>query len=679
MVIGVMKNRCVIPARYARCAALALALALSAPAAAQSMDYAALEQLFGEPVTMSATGSPQRAADAPTDLTILSADDIRRSGARDIPGILRHVGGIDTVQWTANASGVSIRGYNQAYTSQTLVLVDGRQVYPDFFALVPWGALPVELSDIRQIEVVKGPSTALFSLNAVSGVVNIITKNPRYEQGNDVSVRTGTQGLAEITGGAGFDLGGIGALRLSGGYFTGSEFDTPKPSGMTPMTRRENYRAAVAANAVFPLGAATELSVEGGHTHISVNDVMPGLMMQVSRNESNSARVQLLADTPAGLVRLAAYGNWVNWRGVSNSIFALDYGNRIIDALAEDVFGIGTGHTFRLAVEYRHNEVNTAPVRGGHVFYDMVSGSAMWNWQISPELSLTSALRFDHVMLGRRGALPPDYPFANANWNRDIDAFDFNNGLVWQASENDTLRLIAGRAVRLPNFVESGAISIGAGGLNMTGDPAIDPTVVTDYEIAWSHRLPDWNARLSVTAFHQHSRDMTSLAGDYTVTAGGIYFLSANIGSSDANGVELNLGGMFGDAWRWSVAYRAEYIDDNFTMPLAYVSDQVDYEKTTPKHLVKANLGWAADGWETDIYAIFQSRTCGMETVSAGFNVAAGAEIPAYVTADARVAYRLTGWATIAVSGQNLLQHTQRQSSGAEIERSVFITLTLEG
>jgi len=68
------------------------------PLRAQSMDYGSLEQLFGEPVTTSATGSPQRVTEVPANMTIITADEIRRSGARDIPGVLRHVAGVDVMQ-----------------------------------------------------------------------------------------------------------------------------------------------------------------------------------------------------------------------------------------------------------------------------------------------------------------------------------------------------------------------------------------------------------------------------------------------------------------------------------------------------------------------------------------------------------------------------------------------------
>ena len=81
--------------------AAGVTLACAMPAAAQSIDYGALEELFSEPVTTSATGSPQRAPEAPADMQIISQEDIRRSGAFDLPTIISRVAG-PAKRWGVN-------------------------------------------------------------------------------------------------------------------------------------------------------------------------------------------------------------------------------------------------------------------------------------------------------------------------------------------------------------------------------------------------------------------------------------------------------------------------------------------------------------------------------------------------------------------------------------------------
>jgi iron complex outermembrane receptor protein len=196
---------------------------------------------------------------------------------------------------------------------------------------------------------------------------------------------------------------------------------------------------------------------------------------------------------------------------------------------------------------------------------------------------------------------------------------------------------------------------------------------VTNYELAWDRDLPTFDIHLQISAFHQQTDNLISLAGNFIATPTGFYVTSANIGSSNANGVELSAKGALDDAWRWSFSYRAEFVDDDF-LPFAKGGvDVADYEHTTPKHLIKAGLGWARGDWEVDTYLDYQSSTEGLRFLGLG---TALVPVGAYVSLDGRVAYRLTDWATIAVSGQNLLQSPQQQTSGPAVERRIFATLS---
>ena len=127
----------------------ALGLATAATSAhAQSIDYGIMQDMFGEAVTTSANGSPQRSSDVPLDMTIITSEEIARYPAREIPDILRHYAGISVHQNTSSEYSVGIRGYNTASNERILVLVNGRQVFEDYFGLVNWSAIPVELSDM---------------------------------------------------------------------------------------------------------------------------------------------------------------------------------------------------------------------------------------------------------------------------------------------------------------------------------------------------------------------------------------------------------------------------------------------------------------------------------------------------------------------------------------------------
>jgi outer membrane receptor for ferrienterochelin and colicins len=81
-------------------AALAASIAWQAGASAQTLDYTAMSDLFGEAVTAGATGAPQRASDVPATMVIITGEDIRRFPERDIPGILRHYAGMDVTRYS---------------------------------------------------------------------------------------------------------------------------------------------------------------------------------------------------------------------------------------------------------------------------------------------------------------------------------------------------------------------------------------------------------------------------------------------------------------------------------------------------------------------------------------------------------------------------------------------------
>ena len=106
---------------------------------------------------------------------VISPEDIRRSGATNIPDLLRMVPGMDVSQINGNTWAISARGFNGRFSNELLVLVDGRPVYTQTFGGVFWDVLDLPLEDIQRIEVIRGPGGSVWGANAVNGVINIIT------------------------------------------------------------------------------------------------------------------------------------------------------------------------------------------------------------------------------------------------------------------------------------------------------------------------------------------------------------------------------------------------------------------------------------------------------------------------------------------------------------------------
>lgn len=159
----------------------------------------------------------QPISQAPSNVYVLTDEDIRHSGATDIPTLLRRIPGLEVMQTTGADFNVSVRGDNQLNANKLLVMVDGRSIYVDMQGGLFWKNLPVTLPEIKRIEVLKGPASVIYGFNAFDGVINIITKSPEEMKGTTVQVgggELGTISSAAIHAGTQGKLG----YRLSVGH-----------------------------------------------------------------------------------------------------------------------------------------------------------------------------------------------------------------------------------------------------------------------------------------------------------------------------------------------------------------------------------------------------------------------------------------------------------------------------
>jgi outer membrane receptor for ferrienterochelin and colicins len=350
------------------------ALSMAATAAhAQSIDYGAMQQLFNEPVTTSATGSPQRSTEVPVAMDIISADDIKRSGAVDLPTILSRVAGLDVLNWGAAASDVSVRGYDQAMSPRLLVLINGRQVYLDHYGYTAWATLPVQLSEIRQIEVVKGPNSALFGFNAVGGVINIITQNPKFDDTGFATVTGGTNGYGELSIAKSVKLGDRFFARLSAGAAQMDEYKNTTGVRVQPADRPgpgfgqpRHHHPADRKDRTARRRLVVERPGQRG-----------GLQLHYSPSKyvTTSVKATLASDTKLGLLQASAYETNLTAKQIVVGQSAR-FENKLDVVSVQDLFKIGANHTFRIGGEYRKNQVNTAPLVGGKLSYEVARSRA---------------------------------------------------------------------------------------------------------------------------------------------------------------------------------------------------------------------------------------------------------------------------------------------------------------
>src|SRR5215212_4344517 len=217
------------------CAFVACATSVRAQGAAQPAQPAQAtpnqqptdEVRYEEQVVVSASRTEQELVNAPAAISVISAETIQNSPATNVGDLLRAVPGLNVSQISARDINLTTRGATSTLSTSQLALVDGRSIYLDFFGMVMWDLVPTNPDDIKQIEVIRGPASAVWGANAMSGVVNVITRTPR-------ELATGHPNALTIGVGT-FDTSAQGVDRDAGSlfYVNGSHAGVPPRSWPT--------------------------------------------------------------------------------------------------------------------------------------------------------------------------------------------------------------------------------------------------------------------------------------------------------------------------------------------------------------------------------------------------------------------------------------------------------------
>jgi iron complex outermembrane receptor protein len=199
-----------------------------------------IEDLMNIEVT-SVSKKEEKLARTAAAIFVITAEDIRRSGATNIPDLLRMVPGLDVAEINGSTWAISSRGFNDQISNKLLVLIDGRTVYSPLFNGVYWDAQEVPLEDIERIEVIRGPGAAIWGANAVNGVINIISKTAWDTQGALITGGGGTHDRAFGTAQYGGTLGGDTAYRVDSNNFSQNHY--PGLDGQNGEDGWDVYRA----------------------------------------------------------------------------------------------------------------------------------------------------------------------------------------------------------------------------------------------------------------------------------------------------------------------------------------------------------------------------------------------------------------------------------------------------
>lgn len=600
---------------------------------------------------------------------------------------MERVPGLDILQTGLNVFEVGVRGYQQPFQPRLLVLVDGRQVFLDDYSRTAWENIPVNVDDIRQIEVVKGASSALFGPNAAGGMINIVTYSPLYDKNNVVSFRGGTQDT--LTGDATTTFGGSwGGTKFTIGGLTAKEFSTFRYPLDQPATRPQHRY--ITNSSVFNIDTGLSAFTEATFSDSAGNtaDEMNGCLMGKQLITTYSVRGGGNWQSPAGLFTL---DNFLNHSYISIDeptdggapyVTTVD----LISSQLRNQFKVGADHTFRASLEFKHKKFKMKGAQllepqSPELSENLYGIGGVWHWDINDKWTLTNALRYGHMDMEETGTLMASSVNTYSDYSHALNGISANSNLVFTPTDMDTLRLGYGRGLQAPSLINSGYSLFQNFGTEdnpylslWEGNPKLKPTVVQDYSFDYTRKLPDLFSFAKLSVFYELNQDLVSpLCEIGTVNIGGTdypYGKSINVGSSKGYGTELQLKGKHPDGYRWDASYSFTRVIDG---PDA--AENMGYQDSAPQHRFRLGLGYTTGNWEIDGFGQYASSTDMFRSPDGGWTWPA-MHAGDYYSFSGRVGYAFDERFTLAVSGRNLNQSILKTSPYPALERQIYLTLT---
>ena len=467
----------------AAAALLGTAIAAPAPAVDRLTDLS-LEELSNIEIT-SASKRAERLSDAPTSVFVITGDDIRRSGATSLPEALRLAPNLQVGRVSTNGWAISSRGFNSSSANKLLVLIDGRSVYSPLFSGVFWDVQDVMLEDVERIEVISGPGGTLWGVNAVNGIVNVITRSASQTQGGLLAAGAGNR-EAQLALRHGGVLGADGHFRVHAKQIERSHTET--------IDGRAVDDASHATHVGFRADwdrPADKVTFQGNAYTGKRNQPLPGSLstgVNFALGTISMSGANLIARWERRLAADASLSAQATYDRVERTVpptFSekLD----IVDVQVQHASRPSPAHALVWGAEYRYamdDVVNSTYVAflPGRVNQAWASLFAQDEITLGPALRLTLGARVERN----------DYTGAE---------FLPNLRLAWNPAPSHLLWGAASRTVRAPSRLDRDVFVPGQPPFLLAGGPDFRSEVAKVYELGYRGQ-PVSEASYSVTAFH---------------------------------------------------------------------------------------------------------------------------------------------------------------------------------
>jgi outer membrane receptor protein involved in Fe transport len=251
---------------------------------------------FTDTVVVSGSKVEEKIIDSPATISVITSDSIAVNPAQNFGDLLRSVPGVNVIQMSARDVNLTSRQATNTLSNSQLALLDGRSIYLDFFGLILWDYVPSNPEEIKQIEVVRGPASAVWGANALTGVVNIITKSPREAKGTYLTLSGGTFDRSCdhcSLDDNGYSFGGSimtaqapndhWSYKLSAGYFDSDPYS--RPTGTIPRIPDPRDSSKFVGGASYPADRAGLGAFENSGTS------QPKVDLRVDNDHDNGSRL----------------------------------------------------------------------------------------------------------------------------------------------------------------------------------------------------------------------------------------------------------------------------------------------------------------------------------------------------------------------------------------------------
>ncbi len=564
------------------------------------------EQLANIPVSI-ATGTAKPVYQSAAVTTVITAEQIRTMGATELSQVLETVPGLHVrIQGITGDAVYSMRGISNDVNAQVLVMLNGTRFSAPFKGGKLSGMeLPVEA--IRQIEVIRGPGSALYGADAFAGVINIITKKAKDIAGTEVGIRGGRWDTQSIWGMHGSEWQGwdIGAtLQYTHNNNDGdrvvssdvqSQFDAKlnthvslAPSEMQTQAERWNAHLNMrrkhwdigfwAFNTVDgglragPGGAIDNQGMFDNENYLadlrySSEDLAENWEFSVHASYLYAnLNVDAHISPEEAVLPINNEGNIDSDKG--NLVFFPD-GMRMRTGIESQIVSFDTSssykgfenHLLKITLGYRYEQTQTEEQR--NFGYSVIDGSenvidgSLTDVTATDFISLPDSYRsIWSVALQDEWQINADWSFTAGirydNYSDFGSTFNPRFALVWDVSEQLNAKLLYGRAYRAPSFVEQKQNS-----QLFRGNPNIQPETIDTVELAFDYR-PISNLRLASNVYYYV---IDNLIGAKTSEMNVITV--ENTAGQTAYGAEFEWDWRFHEQWLFKGNYAWQYARNN--------------------------------------------------------------------------------------------------------------------